>query len=644
MCGIAGIVGPVSSAAREAVDRMTAALVHRGPDGSGTWSTPSPDGSMGAVFGHRRLAIIDTGAGGAQPMVDRETGCALVFNGEIYNFREVRAQLQAQGLRFSSNSDTEVILQGWNVWGPECIPRLRGMFALALWDPRTRCVYLCRDRLGIKPLYTSQSSMVQGAKVLVFGSEVRSLLASGLVERRLDPASLAAYAWSGFTSGAHSVVAGIKALAPGTMLRVSVDSGQCTSTPYWTLEHRDLQQRRPREAHEVIREAVRQHLVSDVPLGVFVSGGVDSTAISVLAAQASSSALRTFNVRFEQPTLDESPYAREVSRALGAEHTELCLTKVDFQQQLEGALDSLDQPTFDGINTYFVSRAVREAGVTVALAGTGGDELFGGYQSFLQIPRIRGGNRWLQWAPAAVPRLLGRMAAGLNSLNGSALPPQSRWGKLADFLAAGTDLTALYQTAYALFSSDIHGQLTRDCGAADLAWGLDPNEFAQRAESTRGWTPRAALSLLEIQSFLQDRLLPDTDCASMGVSLEVRVPLLDHVVVEAAFGLPDQDRFLPLGRKQILRDLVPVDLAAKVLNRPKSGFVLPIDAWCRDAIRSEVAAVLNDSGACRSAGLRPEVVSRLWQAFDSGGRGIYWSRIWSLFVLLRWCHRHAAAL
>jgi asparagine synthase (glutamine-hydrolysing) len=481
-----------------------------------------------------------------------------------------------------------------------------------------------------------------GARTLLFASEVRALLACDFLAREVDPVALASYVWNGFVIGPNTIVHGIELLPAASSAVASTDGATLAPRRYWRLPAFS-RPRQKEELEEQLSSAVQMHLISDVPLGIFLSGGIDSSAIAALAVRTGNAKVRTFNIGFDEAVYDESGHARAVAQLLGTEHHELRLTQATFRRELPHALASLDQPTFDGINTYFVSRAVREAGLTVALAGTGGDELFGGYPSFRDVPWAA---RWSRRFSAFTPQLLRRAAnAVVRAASFRAdVPPQTRWGKLGDALAARGDLLDTYQVSYALFSSDFARQLLRRDVNGELRMGL-PGQVAQElGEQIAGRRPLAALSLLELWCFLGERLLRDTDAASMASSLEVRVPFLDHEVVEAASALPDEERFQPLGKKRVLRELALGDLDGALFDRPKSGFVLPIDAWARDALKEEMSAALGDPAFCERAGLEARAVGRLWSAFLARAPGLYWSRIWAVYVLGWWCRAHRVSV
>ncbi len=632
MCGIAGAIGSIDPEVVSAVERMNDAQTHRGPDQSGIFSSTSR--GPGIVFGHRRLSILDLSEAGRQPMVEPESGVTIVFNGEVYNFAELRSELEALGAVLRSHSDTEVIALAYARWGESVITRLRGMFAIALWDPRDETVLFVRDRLGIKPLYVTQQN-----GVLLFASEVRALLASGRVERRLDPQSMASFLWHGFVPGSRTIIEGIRLLPPATTMRVGLDGRLREPKRYWQLPRHDPddEERAVRRVGETLSEAVRLRLIADVPLGIFLSGGIDSSAIAALAQRASRSPIQTFNIRFEEAGYDESPHARAVAQALGTDHREVTLSEEQFAAHLDEALLSIDQPTFDAINTYFVSRAVKEAGLTVALAGTGGDELFGGYSSFVDLPRARAVNARLRNVPDAVLSRVARIGKELSSRHASELRQQTRWGKLGDVLAARDDLVALYQVGYALFSRELWASFDRTSHTS-LEWGLSPERARELRELVGGEPELSAISMLELSSFLGERLLRDTDAASMAVSLEVRVPLIDHLVVEALARVPLERRYAR--GKALLKQLVARDLDERLFDRKKAGFELPLQRWCRQRLSSTLRDTMSDLAHSQRIGLDAEVVARLWRSFEKGGAGMYWSRIWALFVLSFWCRQH----
>jgi len=644
MCGIAGILGRIGERNRAALQRMSDAMVHRGPDGHGTWESPPDASGSGAMLTHRRLAILDLSPAGAQPMVDPVSGHVIVFNGEIYNFQELRDRLIASGQTFQSTGDTAVLLRALGAQGPDAVASLRGMFAFASWNPHRRQLLLARDPLGIKPLYIARCPDPSGEWSLAFASEVRALLCSGLLGApRLSAVAAASAVWNGFVIGPNTAVEGVESLWPG-QLRVYAGNGkEEVSRDYWTVPPPDADGMDEQRLAIVLEECLRSHLVSDVPLGVFLSGGVDSSAVANLAQKANQAPIHTFTLAFEEPEYNEGPIARRIAGAIGTQHREVVLTEQQVVSQLDKALDSLDQPTFDGLNSYYMSHAVRQAGFTVALVGTGGDELFGGYTSFRDLPLLQRWSRRLRWVPRSALEAGARLAvSGIQRRNGL-LPPQTRWAKLPAMVRRGDDLIGLYQLAYALFLPDFQAALLgADLLDDGLVDGLPAALRARLEQETRARSPLSAISVLEQRLFLGERLLRDNDAASMAASIEQRLPLVDQVLFEAVSRMPDGARYQPLFEKAALRRIGLRGLDPGLFDRPKSGFVLPFDRWIRRGLSKAIDQTLRDPVAVSAAGLAPSAVQKLWQAFLDGGSGLYWSRVWAIYVLVRWCLRHGA--
>jgi asparagine synthase (glutamine-hydrolysing) len=642
MCGIAGIIGRLDEPNRAALERMSDAMVHRGPDASGTWVSAPDARRWGALLAHRRLSILDLSPAGAQPMVDPVTGHVVVLNGEIYNFGDLRRRLAAEGQEFQSTGDTAVMLRALGLHGPSAVSWLRGMFAFACWDPKQRRLLLARDPLGIKPLYLARSSDPDAGWSVAFASELRALLASGLLGTpHLDPHAVASGVWNGFVVGPGTAVKGVDLLWPGRLLELDGSGKEVRQEDFWRIPDRAPDPAMDEDGlAAILEEGLRLHLASDVPLAVFLSGGVDSSVMANLAQRAAQSPIHTFTLAFEEQELNEGPIARRIAAAIGTQHHEVLLTEGRFVENLGAALDSLDQPTFDGLNAYYMSHAIRTAGFTVALSGTGGDELFGGYTSYRQLPVLQ---RWSQRA-AWVPRCLQVAAATVATWplrrSGATVPPQTRWAKLPEMVLHGDDLLALYQVAYALFLPNFQRELLAPGFAEVLADGL-PTAMRRRViTETRTRTPLSAISVMEQRLFLGERLLRDNDVASMASSLEQRMPLVDQVLCESVNRLQDQARYQPLGRKAMLRRIGLRGLDPALFERPKSGFVLPFDRWIQRGLKAAMDQTLRDPRAIAPVGLDPAAVERLWRAFLDGAPGMYWSRVWSIYVFIRWCHRN----
>jgi asparagine synthase (glutamine-hydrolysing) len=642
MCGIAGIVGRIDEVNTAALRRMNGALRHRGPDGEGFWQSPPDAAGRGVLLAHRRLSILDLSPAGAQPMIDPVTGDAIVYNGEIYNYLDLRQRLQAEGQQFQSSGDTAVVLRALGVHGPETIAWLRGMFALAAWDSRGRRLRLARDPLGIKPLYLARNADPAAGWSVAFASELRALLASGLLGTpRLDPQAVASVVWNGFVVGPGTAVCGVELLWPGRLLEFDAQGRETRCEDFWTVPPAGRNGAVDEASlARTLEEDVRLHLISDVPLAVFLSGGVDSSVVANLAQRAQRSPIHTFTLAFEEQELNEGPIARRIAQAIGTHHSEVVLTEGEFVSHLDAAVDSLDQPTFDGLNAYYMSRAIRSAGFTVALSGTGGDELFGGYSTFRDLPILHRWSKRLRAVPRAALVAAARLGTARLRNSGSAVPPQTRWAKLPEMVRRADDIPALYQLAYALFLPDFQRELLADGIADALHDGLPRAMHERLVVETRDRSPLSAISVLEHRLFLGERLLRDNDAASMAASLEQRVPLVDQTLFETVDRLEDARRYEPVGRKAELRRIGLGGLDPVLFERPKSGFVLPFDRWIRRGLRKAMDETMRDPEAVRGAGLVPDAVGRLWRTFLDGAPGMYWSRVWSLYALIRWSQRN----
>src|SRR3954452_17531322 len=413
---------------------MNDAMVHRGPDDSGTWiSTPDSCG-WGVLLAHRRLSILDLSPAGAQPMVDPVTGHVVVFNGEIYNFVDLRRCLEAEGQEFKSTGDTAIMLRALGMHGPSAVGWLRGMFAFACWDPNERRLLVARDSFGIKPLYLARSSNPEAGWSIAFASELRALLASGLLGApQLDPQAVASSVWNGFVVGPGTAVKGVDLLWPGGIIELDSSGKEIRQVDFWRIPNRAPGPTMTEEdLAAILEEGLRLHLASDVPLAVFLSSGVDSSVIANLAQRATPGPIHSFTLAFEEQELNEGPIARQIATAIGTQHHEVVLTEGSVVENLEAALDSLDQPTFDGLNAYFLSYAIRAAGFTVALSGMGGDELFGGYTSYRDLPVLHRWSRRAAWVPQSLQTVAATLATWPLRRSGGTMPPQTRWAKLPD--------------------------------------------------------------------------------------------------------------------------------------------------------------------------------------------------------------------
>lgn len=604
MCGIAGLASVKlgQTALSRALDQMISAIGHRGPDDRGTHvATTEAAGRVG--IGNTRLAILDPSSAGRQPFRDEETGACLVFNGEIYNHLDLRRELGNSVERWHSGSDTETVLRAYQVWGEDCLHRLRGMFAFALWNPSSGELWCARDRLGIKPFYYHQAG-----GTVAFASEVRALLASDLVPRTLDRTGLAGFVRFGVVPEPRTLVEGVRSLPAGSWLRVR-NGRVVQQRSYWEPV---VQPRvRPRdEATRLVREelerAVGEHLLSDVPVACFLSGGVDSSVVTALAAQASSRKLETFTLGLDDPTLDESEPARLVAEHCGTSHHLVRLTFEEIAAAVPEAVAAMDLPSADAINSYVVSKTVADAGFKVVLSGLGGDELFGGYRSF----------RYLHAAERLAP-LLGRLPRSFLEL---AAGRSGRRQRALELVEREASLGERYDHSRAYWSTK---QLVELGVQAVGLGGHDPG--APMAVPAR-------LSALELTGYMRSTLLRDSDAMSMAKSLELRVPFLDHAFVELCLELEVAGAVSPRRNKPMLVDATQDLLPAQVFRRSKQGFVLPYGSWIRgplDSFTRDGLAALDERGAL------PQVRgAELHQRFLAGE--LPWARLWQFVVLGHW--------
>ena len=641
MGGIAGIIGRMAEPNTSALRRMNDALAHRGPDGEGFWSAPPDSRGWGVMLGHRRLSIIDPSPAASQPMIDPVTGDVVVLNGEIYNYLELREKLASGGQTFQSTGDTAVMLRTLGLQGRDALRQLRGMFAIAFWDTRDRKLVLARDPFGIKPLYFARNPDAGGDWSLVFASEVRAILASGLLGTpKLNPRAVASIVWSGFVVSPETAVVGIETVWPGQLRVFDASGKEEISEYYWSASQKDSAAIGEPQLAEALKESVRGHLLSDVPVAVLLSAGVDSTSVANLVKKTSSAPVHTFTLAFEDEEHHKGNIAKQIADAIGTHHHEAVLTEQQFISQLEAALNSMDQPSFDGLNSYYTSQAVREAGFKVALVGTGGDELFGGYTSFSDLPKLLSFSKYAKWAPQKLRHLLAKqMSAAMQPARGT-MPPQTRWAKLSEMIEHSDNLLWLYQLAYALFLPDFQSQLAGSVLREPILDGLPTAMRTRLLFETAARSPLSAISVMEHRLFLGERLLRDADATSMASSIEVRLPLVDQVLFESVDRLNDRGRYMPLQKKSALRRAGLCGLDPNLFERPMTGFEMPYDRWLRRGLRKIMDQTMRDPEIIRPTGLSPDAVCRLWQAFLEGAPGLYWSRVWAIYVLIWWCHRH----
>jgi asparagine synthase (glutamine-hydrolysing) len=595
---------------------MADALAHRGPDAQGLWQ------DKGVVLAHRRLSIIDLDAASNQPFHSSDGRFTLVYNGEIYNYRALRHEFGAYPFR--TKSDTEVLLAAWGALGPQCLDKLEGMFAFAVWDAQLNVLTLVRDRFGIKPLYYHQAG-----QQLCFASEVRALLASGLVPRKLDGIALADHLRHGAVHGPRTIVQDVRLLEPGHLMQRSATGLE--SKPWWNPMDGAARAAKDVPAgavHGEVRSrfvrAVEKRLVADVPFGAFLSGGIDSSAVVGAMAEVSATPVHTFTVTFDEAEYSEARYARIIADRFGTKHTEIRLRPEEMLRLLPQALADMDHPSADGPNTWVVSKKTKEAGISMALSGLGGDEVFAGYAVFkrsLDLLRRK--------EVMAIPRPI-RQLAGIivrNMKRGAAGWKAGELLKLHSWRIADT-----YPLSRLAFSdAELAGLLAMPEAVPDAVAAAVRNLLnAPRSEQL---PLLSQVSLAELSTYLPDVLLRDADQMSMAHALEVRTPFLDHHLTDLVLGTADVLKY-PHTPKKLLTDVLGDLLPSEVTQRPKMGFTLPWDHWMRDQLRPFCASRL--SALAQRPWFHAQGVNALWERFLRRDPAITWSRVWMLVVLEEW--------
>jgi asparagine synthase (glutamine-hydrolysing) len=630
MCGIAGFhaakLGPTER--ETAVGRMVDRQAHRGPDDRGTFS------SGPLTLGMCRLAIFDP-ANGRQPMSSPDGRFTIVFNGAIYNYRELQPGLAAAGWAFRTQCDTEVLLAAFAHHGAACLSRLRGMFAFAIWDARAQTLFAARDPLGIKPLYYARPA--DGG--VVFASELNGLLAGGTIPREIDPASVGEYLARLSVPAPRTIYRGIACLPPGHAFTVDA-SGRFRTAAWWRLpapvqpavaagNYQDF----VHGLRHQLNDSIRAHRLADVPVGAFLSGGLDSTAVVGLMARSSGQRLKTFSIVFGESGFSEQAPARLAAQAFNTEHHEELLTGARVAADLPRLLAAFDQPTGDGINTYYASETARRGGVTVALSGLGGDELFGGYPSFRDLPRLHRLLPWWRTLPAGLRRSVVRGLQGR---------PSTRARKLADFLAHGRDLHELASLQRRVLPEPTRLELlSADARVAAERLGPHHPGLEDIAFELEGADPFQILSAWELRTYMTDVLLRDSDVFSMAHSLELRVPFVDRVLLEWLWPQPAWFKYNPGVVKRALADATADVVPAAIRHRRKQGFTLPFSQWMRAELRPFLEETFSAAALARCPWLDAASALRLWTDFRTGRDDRAWSRVWTLAVLIAFANRDA---
>ncbi|AKR57780.1 asparagine synthase [Devosia sp. H5989] len=644
MCGIAGFFDRRSASPdsmRQTLKAMTDRLVHRGPDDEGQWV----DAESGIALGHRRLSIVDLSPAGHQPMVSASGRYVIVYNGEIYNFQDMRVELERKGATFRGHSDTEVVLAAIEEWGlAETARRLIGMFAFALWDRADRNLTLVRDQVGIKPLYWAQDD-----DVFLFGSELKALRAYPGWTPSIDRDSVAAYMRHGYVPAPFTIWRDTHKLLPGTML-VLRNGKDPETVRYWGLDNAlEAANRNPFNGSDaeaivalddLLRDAVKRQMVADVSLGAFLSGGIDSSTVVALMQAQSDRPVRTFSIGFHEDGYDEAKHAKSVARHLGTDHTELYVTSADAQAVVPHLTEWYDEPFADSsqIPTYLVSRLARQH-VTVSLSGDGGDESFGGYNRYFYATKIwQQTHRVPSWAMALAGNAIQTVPAKAWDVMGHLIPPSRRPSRFGH---------KMHKLAGTFLSDDGNGQDALYRGL--ISQWHEPDNLVPGAREHKGmlWDETVAeripdffnrMQYFDTLTYLPDDILTKVDRASMAVSLESRVPLLDHRVIEFALRLPMRMKYRNGQGKWLLQQVLKRYVPEEITNRPKMGFGVPIDHWLRNELSEWAGDLLSPQAIARHGLLDPEQVTSAWTTHLSGQANLQYP-LWTVLMLQDWLDR-----
>ncbi|HVU57438.1 MAG TPA: asparagine synthase (glutamine-hydrolyzing) [Puia sp.] len=622
MCGISGVIGSEGrESLRRTIKKINDAMSHRGPDADGFFVEDT------IALGHRRLSILDLSTAANQPFADASGRYVMVFNGEIYNFQDIRQKLP--DYPFVTSGDTEVVIAAYAKWGKDSIRLLKGMFALAIWDRKDNSVFMVRDRFGVKPMYYYHQD-----DQLIFASEIRAILASGKVPKKINKRAIIDYLkYQSFVSP-YTPVEGVYQLPAGTSM--TFRNGRISQEVYW-----DITQQRHQETEtdistvhtrirDLLYQSVERRLVSDVPLGAFLSGGIDSSLVVAIMSQVNRKATNAFTIGFEEKEFDELPYAELVAKKFGVNHSKVMLRPSDFLDSLPAAMDAMDCPSGDGLNTYVVSKAIKANGITVALSGIGGDELFAGYPFFKTFSSLKkwGGvfdaSRWLRRA-------------------GSSLIPQSdqKMGRIKGLLGASSSHIADVYPAFRQIQDEytLNRLLTREAFAAGGGHTLE-EQLREKEGNIDDFDVLSQVSIAEYMGYTQSVLLKDADQMGMAASLEIREPFFDHDLVEYALNVPDKFKYPEYPKKLLVESLKGL-LPDEVVHRKKQGFVIPYNIWMKNDLRKfcgDRIERLADRGFFHAHQLR-----QYWADYLQGKNHIRYADVWIFVVLEHWLEQNQVA-
>ena len=614
MCGIAGILNRKEFVQPEQIKRMTDSMSHRGPDAEGFFVDRE------LAFGHRRLSIIDLSEAANQPFEDDTGRYVIVFNGEIYNYAEIKPSLS--DYPFRTNGDTEVILAGYIKWGAGCLYRLRGMFTIVIWDKQERELFIARDRLGVKPLYYYHDE-----NRFVFASEIRAILSIGNINRKIDHTALTEYFRYQSVGFPFSPVEGIRQIEAGTWMHIK--NGEIGLNKYWdpTVNNYDFEFTDKKEVEQKVKElmlqSVKRRLVSDVPVGAFLSGGIDSSAVVGLMVEAGDASPNTFNISFDESEYDESKYASIIAKKFNTRHTQIRMQPEVILDELTNALDAMDSPSGDGINTYVVSKAIHREGIRVALSGVGGDELFAGYPIFNHYISLQKKN-WLWKMPKSLR----------NGFSGF-LGKGEKKDRMRQFLSAASPAI---QNSYPILRQLLS---PLDLKELTLLKVSDQHTLAQQLNSKSCALAKlpfySQVTAAEYMGYTQQTLLKDTDQMSMAHSLEIREPFFDQDLVEFVMSVPDSFK-APVYPKSLLVESLKPLLPDEIVHRKKQGFVFPWKEWMKKELRSFCETHINL--IAQRDFIQGDQLKKTWNRFLSGDPDIRWQQIWLFVVLDYWMEKN----
>ena len=621
MCGIAGIISEKNNLEKSIIQKMTDALAHRGPDAAAVYHDSK------IALGHRRLSIIDLSELSNQPLFSHDDRYVIVFNGELYNFKNVKKEID--NYPFKSNGDSEVVLAAYIKWGADCLSHFNGMFAFAIWDKIEDSLFIVRDRLGIKPLYFSHKA----GSHLVFASEIRSILKSGMTSRQIDRCGLSDYINYQTVHAPKTIIKGIFQLMPGEY--GIYKNGELITKKYWNIIPEKYNPNGQYETYEKVKSNVRQllssaverRLVSDVPIGAFLSGGIDSSAVVALMSEVSDRPIDTFSIIFKEKQYDESKYSNLIAKKYKTNHHSILLCPFDFMEEMPNTLAAMDTPSGDGVNTYVVSKATKNAGVTVTLSGLGGDELFAGYPFFRKFKQLH--------KMAALWKIPPFIRKGVSNAAGPFLKShqQAKISMLA--AASSSEIDQIFPTFRRVFSPEENRQLLN--GDKTICTADRVEELLLAQKEIKNLPLLSQVSVSDISTYTQNILLRDTDQMSMAHALEVRVPFFDHELVEYVIGIPDKMKNPEYAKKLLVESLKPL-VPDEIVFRQKKGFHLPWKIWMKNELRSFCESRVNN---LTNRGIVNGIyLKQLWEIFLSGKNDNLWSRIWIFVVLEDWMERN----